>query len=92
MIQRLFLDRVHAEAAGSPVCGQDNLILPAFAYEAEALLPLLELTKPRTEVALDTAVISLCQYLVGNPVGEFIMASTKWQRCMQPVNRYRTIR
>src|SRR5512147_2665890 len=57
MIQRLFLNRVHTETAGSPIGSQDDLMLPAFAHEAEALLPLLELAEPGTEVALDTAVI-----------------------------------
>jgi hypothetical protein len=57
MIQRLFLNRIHTKAAGSPVGGQDDLILPPFAHEAEALLPLLELAIPRTKVALDTTVI-----------------------------------
>jgi hypothetical protein len=65
MIQRLFFNRIHAETAGAPIGGQDDLILPAFAYEAEALLPLLEFAEPRTEVALDTAVIQPVPVLGG---------------------------
>jgi hypothetical protein len=65
MIQRLFLNRVHAETAGSPIGRQDDLILPAFAHETEALLPLLEFAEPRTEVALDPAVIQLVPVLGG---------------------------
>jgi hypothetical protein len=65
MIQRLFLDRIHAEAAGAPVRSQDDLILPAFAHKAQALLLLLELAEPGTEVALDTAVIQLVPVLGG---------------------------
>ena len=68
MIQRLFLNRVHAETAGSPVRGQDDLILQTFAHEAQALLPLLELAEPRTEVALDAAVIQPVPVLGGKSV------------------------
>jgi hypothetical protein len=69
MIQRLFLDRVHAEAAGSPVRGQDDPILPTFAHVAQTLLPLLERAKPRTEIALDAAVIQPVPILGGKSVG-----------------------
>jgi hypothetical protein len=69
MIQRLFLNRVHAETAGSPIRGQDDLILPAFAHETQALLPLLEFAEPGTEVALDTAIIQLVPILGGKSVG-----------------------
>lgn len=65
MIQRLFLNRVHAEAAGSPVRGQDDLILSAFAHEAQTLLPFLEFADPWTEVALDAAVIQAVPVLGG---------------------------
>jgi hypothetical protein len=65
MIQRLFLNRIHAETAGAPVRGQDDPILPAFAHEAQALLPFLKGAKPRTEVALDPAVIQLVPVLGG---------------------------
>jgi hypothetical protein len=63
MIQRLFLNRIYTEAAGSPVGGQDDLILPPFAHEAEALLPLLELTEAGAEVALNAAILQLMPVL-----------------------------
>jgi hypothetical protein len=65
MIQRLFLNRVHAEAAGSPVRSQDDLILPPFAHEAQTLLPLLELAKPLAEITLNAAVIQPVPILGG---------------------------
>jgi hypothetical protein len=65
MIQRLFFNRIHAETAGATIGGQNDLILPAFAHETEALLPLLEFAKPWTEVALNPAVIQLVPVLGG---------------------------
>jgi hypothetical protein len=108
MIQRLLLNRVHAETAGSPVRGQDDLILQAFAHETKALLPFLKFAKPRTEVALDPAVIQLVPVLGGksgwgihrgflqealhSPIQADRLFSPQCRGVNGPVDRHRAIR
>src|SRR5438034_8295501 len=56
VIERLLLDRVHAEAAGAPVGGQDDRVTLPHPHEAEPPLPLLQTAGPRAHVALGPPV------------------------------------
>jgi hypothetical protein len=57
MVQRLLLDRVHAESARPAVGGQDNLAVLTGAHEAQPALSILELAEAGTDIALDASVI-----------------------------------
>src|SRR5207248_8527706 len=57
VVERLLLDRVHAEAAGAAVSGEDDRVVLARADETESALPLVESAVPRAEIALHAAVV-----------------------------------
>ena len=57
VIERLLLDRIHAESAGSPVGRQDNLTVLTGADETEAALTFPKGAEARADVALDPAVL-----------------------------------
>src|SRR5688572_22779619 len=65
MVERLLLDRVHAEAAGAAIGSQDHLVAVPRAHEAQALLPLAQPTVARAEIALDAAVVKSVPVLAG---------------------------
>lgn len=56
MVERFFLNRVDAEAAGPAIGGEHNLVALPTAHKAQPSLAIAELTKTRTNVALDTPV------------------------------------
>src|SRR5205814_3486398 len=56
VVERLLLDRVHAEAAGAAPGGEHHPIAFARAHEAEPALPLMERAVPGADVALDPSV------------------------------------
>src|SRR5467141_933909 len=56
VVERLLLDRVHAEAAGAAVRSEHHPIAFARADEAEPALPLMERAVPGADVALDPPV------------------------------------
>ena len=57
VIQRLFLDRVDAEARAATVCRQRHRIAGASAHEAHAALTFVQTAVARAQVALDAAVL-----------------------------------
>jgi hypothetical protein len=56
MVERLLLDRVHAEAAGAALGGEHHPIAFARADEAEPTLPFVQSAVPGADVALDPPV------------------------------------
>src|SRR5262249_2483271 len=73
--------RVHAEAAGSAIGGQHDLAVLTGAHEAETALPLVELAKARTQVALNTPVLQkvpvFCRHhRVGAPHNKLVLHLT----------------
>src|SRR5689334_13265893 len=56
MVERLLLDRVDAEAGGSAVAGQHDLVVHPAPHETEAPLALVEAAVAGADVALDAAV------------------------------------
>jgi hypothetical protein len=56
VIERFLFDRIDAEAAGSAISGQNDLVFAASAHEAEAALALVELAVTRTKIALNAPV------------------------------------
>jgi hypothetical protein len=57
MVERLFLDRIDTESAGSPISREHNLVVLSRPYEAEPLLSFMEFAEARTEVALDASIV-----------------------------------
>jgi hypothetical protein len=57
VVERLLLDRIHSEAAGTTVGGKHDPTVFAAAHKTEATLPLVELASPRTELADDPSVV-----------------------------------
>jgi|TARA_B100001964_G_scaffold180245_1_gene199096 hypothetical protein len=70
MIERLLFHGIYAKTAGTPVGGQDYLLVPAGADEAEPSLPLAQLAKTWTKVALDAAVVKEVPISPGMGIGE----------------------
>jgi hypothetical protein len=59
MIERLFLDRIDAEAGRAAIgCQKDFIVLPA-THKAETALTLAQLAETRAKIALDAAVFEL---------------------------------
>lgn len=57
MVQRFFLDGVDTEAAGASVADQFDLVIEPLANVAKSALSLAQVTVPRAQVALQTAVV-----------------------------------
>ena len=58
MIQWLLFDRVDAKAAGPTIAGQDDFFVLTGANETEAPLPFMKLAETRTQVALNSTIIT----------------------------------
>src|SRR3546814_18219035 len=56
MVERLFLDRIDAEARRAAPGGQHQIVAAAGAHETQAALALLQLAFARTDIALQAAV------------------------------------
>jgi len=65
VIERFFLNRVHAKAAGAAIGRQDNLILVAGTHKTQSPLPFVKLTKTWTEIALHTTIFQPMPVLSG---------------------------
>jgi hypothetical protein len=59
MVQWLLLDRIDAEARGTAVGRQDDLVVVAGSHETKAALPFAQLAEPRAEITLDAAVLEV---------------------------------
>ena len=59
MIERFFLDRVHAVAARTAIGGQYNLTVMVAAHETQATLAFVQLAITRAHVALHPPVVEL---------------------------------
>ena len=70
MTERFLLDGIDAKTAGTPVGGQNHLLVPAGADEAEPPLPLAQLAQARTEVALHPAIVKDVPISAGMGIGE----------------------
>lgn len=76
MVQRLFLNRIDAETAGSTIRRQNDFAVQTASHKAETALPLSKLAIARAEIALNPAIgesvpISRCDY---TPVsGDFLV-------------------
>ncbi len=57
MIQRLFFDGIHGEAAGAAVTGHDDLVVKVLSDETKAALLIVQFTEPGTQVALNPAIV-----------------------------------
>ena len=57
MIERLLLDRIDAETAGSSVSSQYDFIVTACAYETEPALAIAQPAEARANVALQATVV-----------------------------------
>jgi hypothetical protein len=57
MIQGFFLDRINTETTGTPITGQDNLVIFIGSNKAQTSLAFLEFAVSRTEVTLHTSII-----------------------------------
>jgi hypothetical protein len=56
MKQRLFLDEIDTEAAGTTIARENDLIAVAGSNEAESSLTFPELAQMRTQIALNTTI------------------------------------
>src|SRR5678816_786463 len=63
MVERLFLDRVDAEAAGAAVGIKPDLAVFDTTYEAQAALPVVHPAGARTHVALHATIVELVPVL-----------------------------
>lgn len=59
VVERLFLDRVDAEARGTAVGSQDHAPVVVCANEAQAALAFVKLAEPWTQIALNSALAQL---------------------------------
>jgi len=57
MVKRFLLDRINAEAAGTTVGGQNDLIVLIGTHETETMLAFVQLAEAGTEIALDPAIL-----------------------------------
>jgi hypothetical protein len=56
MMQRLFFDRVNAEAGRTAISGEDHLVSDVLAHKAGTALAVVQLAVTRAQVALNAAV------------------------------------
>ena len=66
MVQRLFLDRVNAEARGTAIGGEQDCVTTPRTHEAQPALAVVELAVSGAEVALDAAVGKPLPITTGN--------------------------
>lgn len=68
MIEWLFLYRVDAEAAGTAIGGQYDIVLAAGANKTKPPLPFMKAAKPGTQVTLQPAVVERVPKAAGSAV------------------------
>ena len=69
MMQRLHLHRIHTEPARPPIGGEHDLISDPSPHETQPPLTLVQPTRPRTHIALDTTVLQPMPIVVGTVHG-----------------------
>jgi hypothetical protein len=57
MIQRFLFNRINSKTTGPTITGHDKLVIQILPDEAQTTLVFVQLAKPRTEIALNTAII-----------------------------------
>ena len=71
MVERLFLDRIDAKAAGTAITGQDDPAVVTAAHKAQALLALVQLAIARADIALQPPVIKRMPVLGRKEIGGY---------------------